>query len=378
MKNILINGISAGSGGAITYLKNLMPRLLSKFKQSDDVKVYLLIKDEQLQMISHDVVNLNAKIIIAPSLTGYSRFLWEQRNLKGLIEDYSIDLVFTPYQIAKIFKGKRNIVMLRNMDPFTFQLYPSIFKNWLRNHLLKYKTKQTLKSADVVVAVSQYVADFIINNSMASDTSIEQIYHGRNPAFSPNINENDSHLLKEAGIEGRYIFTCGSLFPYRKCEDVLIAFSRLQDAGLKLVVAGSGNDMRYQGKLTKLINDHGLVDRVLMLGHVSQETMMALYRNSLAFVAATETEACPNIAIEGMSSGCQIVSSDAMPLPEFFQNSATYYEAGNVAQLTEAIETVLKENGAVNDVAVNLIASFSWDRCAEETYNLIIKEAMRA
>jgi glycosyltransferase involved in cell wall biosynthesis len=372
VKNVLINCVSSGSGGALSYLKNLVPRLLQKCGENPDISVYLLVKRNQEHYFQEYLSYFN--LVSCPDLSGYKRFIWEYLVLPKIVERHNIDLIFTPYQIARVFEGTRNIVMLRNMDPFTFHKYKSTFKNRLRNHALRAKTAQTVKESDKIVAVSQYVHDFLVQNELASTESIVKIYHGRDTNYSPEKELSDGSVLDSLGISDRYIFTCGSLFPYRKCEDVIRAFSLLEDSKLKLVVAGSGNDGRYKGLLERVITECGLDGRVLLLGHVAQSQMIVLYRNCAVFVSATECEACPNIAIEAMSSGCQIVSSNIMPLPEIFQDAASYYRAGDIEQMAAKIRDRLGQAATVNRRSVALANSFSWDSCADQTYALILNE----
>jgi glycosyltransferase involved in cell wall biosynthesis len=141
-----------------------------------------------------------------------------------------------------------------------------------------------------------------------------------------------------------------------------------------LIVAGTGNDEQYLSLLKGLIDQHDLSDSVLLIGHVSLDEMIILYRNCNIFVTSTETEACPNIAIEAMSSGCNILSSDVLPLPEMFKESAIYYEHGNVGQLSAKMREMFAKEKGVNDRALSIIESFTWDKCADETYKLIIRE----
>jgi len=371
MANILVNCVSAGSGGALTYLQNLVPKLIKMFENDVNHNVCLLIKNDQRKLIDDC---LEDYVIYAPNLGGYKRFIWEYMNLPKIINHRNIDLVFTPYQIARVFKNIKNIVMFRNMEPFTFHKYKNSFGNWLRNHILKIKTINTIKNADKVVAVSDYVKEVILLNKITNEDAIARIYHGRNTRFNPEISETDKTTLDKLGIADKYIFTCGSLFPYRKTEDVIKAYQKASKPHVKLVIAGSGNDNQYKKLLNDLITQCGVSDSVLMLGHVSLDEMIVLYRNCSLFVTSTETEACPNIAIEAMSSGCSILSSDVMPLPEIFQDAAVYYPHGDQVQLASMMADMVSEDKTVNSRALSTIDSFSWETCAKQTYELIINE----
>lgn len=369
MKNVLINCVSAGSGGALAYLINLVPLLLDK-ESKGELKFKLLVKKKQAELLDD---KYSSFLIIAPDLNGYKRFLWEYFNLSNLVKKNNIDIIFTPYQIARVFKSVTNVVMFRNMEPFTFHKYRNTYKNWIRNKLLKYKTIHTINNADMVIAVSCYVRDVMLQNGMTTDDKIIQIYHGRNPVFTPENNAADSDVLKSLNVNRNYIFTCGSLFPYRKSEDIIKAFSKLQDLNIQLVIAGNSNDDQYKQLLDSLIKDNCLSDKVLMLGHVSLHEMTVLYRRSQLFVTATETEACPNIAIEALSSGCNIISSDVMPLPEMFCDAAQYFSHGDIDSLARMIRKLYNEGSADNHKSINRARHFAWDKCADETYNLLVR-----
>ena len=75
-----------------------------------------------------------------------------------------------------------NVVMLRNMEPFTFTKYKYSLKTLLRNYVLKFQTINTLKNADKIIAVSGYVREHIINNHYSTGNNLMQIYHGRDEA----------------------------------------------------------------------------------------------------------------------------------------------------------------------------------------------------
>ena len=61
MPNVLINCVSAGSGGALTYLVNLVPKLIEK-SGNQDVNIFLLLKKDQCALIDKC---LEKNIIIA-------------------------------------------------------------------------------------------------------------------------------------------------------------------------------------------------------------------------------------------------------------------------------------------------------------------------
>ena len=136
--NIMINLTSSKSGGAISYIKNLLPLLIRQFNLNSEHKLFILVTEFQQKYINNKD---NANIIkVKKNIdNGFKRYLWEIYNLKYLTFKYDIDVIFTPYQLTSIVKGIENIVMIRNMEPFKFNSneYKYSKKAYIRNFLLK-------------------------------------------------------------------------------------------------------------------------------------------------------------------------------------------------------------------------------------------------
>ncbi|NJL59067.1 MAG: glycosyltransferase family 4 protein [Desulfobacteraceae bacterium] len=176
----------------------------------------------------------------------------------------------------------------------------------------------------------------------------------------------DSNLLESVGLQSDFLLTCGSLLPYRRVEDVVAAFIPLASDHLKLVIAGSGTDEKYRQLIKEAYCKIGCpANIVFMPGHVPQKTMQALYRNCRACIIATEIEACPNIAIEAMASGCVIISSDSSPLPEMFANCSLEYPARNIDALKFQLQQGVYDEALrhrLKSQALERAQSFSWKK----------------
>jgi glycosyltransferase involved in cell wall biosynthesis len=95
------------------------------------------------------------------------------------------------------------------------------------------------------------------------------------------------------------------------------------------------------------------------------------------FVMTSRAEACPNLALEAMSHGARIVSTRQEPMPEFFEDVATYYSPGDATELAHRIIEVASsraEPSARAEAGVARAAAFTWQRTADRT----IHELQRA
>jgi alpha-1,3-rhamnosyl/mannosyltransferase len=142
-----------------------------------------------------------------------------------------------------------------------------------------------------------------------------------------------------------------------------------------LVIAGSGTDSRYGKLIRQQIASSRYSHRIFAVGHVSREKMLALYRRCSLCVIATEVEACPTIAIEAMSSGCVILSSNQPPLPEIFAGCSMEFRTRDIADLAAKIRQCMYDDAlrkTLKELALKRAQDFSWSKCAVETYRALV------
>jgi len=367
--------LSSVSGGAVSYLRNLVLLLSELFeKSSEKHSLYFLAHESQKELFP-PLPDKQCKWIVGSRLVGWQRIVWERRNLARIIREMNVDVLFTPYQISSHVGGVKQVLMLRNMEPFLFKAYPYSMRSRLRNQVLQWQSSSALRSADRVIAVSGFADECLKNRLRIPSQKVRKIYHGRDTAFSHEGDRSDDlNQLFSIGVEGDFLLTCGSLLPYRRCEDVIESFNRCAgsiDSKIQLVIAGSGSDSRYAKTIHLAIVNSPYKDRILVVGHVSKETMISLYRRCLVCIIATEIEACPNIAIEAMSSGCTVISSDRSPLPEIFAGSSLVFSSRDVEGLSQQIRVCLSDENLrieMSKRALQRSLAFSWQKCAEETF----------
>ncbi|MDG1873777.1 MAG: glycosyltransferase family 1 protein [Mariniblastus sp.] len=377
MKKILINCLSARSGGAISYLNNAISKILLMGKARENVEFFGLCDSNQASALdAHRELILQAP---TANFGGLKRSLWERKNLPKLIKGHGFSTVFTPYQVQNFSSKAKSVLMLRNMEPFCFDQFQYGIKNRVRNHALRFATIRSMQSADHIIAVSGFAKDKLQERCRVSDDRVSHIYHGRDTFFSADIYEDKVETtLQELNINRPFLLTCGSLLPYRRCEDVIEAFVKYIASNgptYDLVVAGDSNDSRYKNKLHRLANESGQKSRVHFVGHVSKESIRALYRSAKIVILATEIEACPNIAIEAMSAGAVILASNSRPLPEIIgQGNALFFEQRNIDQIHKQLQFLTeskKEAAELRQCAQQRAFNYSWDRCVEKTLTLL-------
>jgi glycosyltransferase involved in cell wall biosynthesis len=86
----------------------------------------------------------------------------------------------------------------------------------------------------------------------------------------------------------------------------------------------------------------------------------------------------PNTLIEGMASGVPIASSNRGPMPEVLKDGGVYFDPECPEEIENAIlrlldSTKLRERVAAQ--ATRHASQYTWERCANETFQFLNKLA---
>ena len=135
----------------------------------------------------------------------------------------------------------------------------------------------------------------------------------------------------------------GRLLDYKGIEDLIKAVSIRQQNGrqIRLNIVGKGT-YSYEESLKRLVRSLNLGGYVHFHGWKPSSEVWRWMARSTALVIPSRREAYGLVALEGMAIGTPIIASNAGGLVEVVPNAcALTFEAGNVAQLTEALKNMI-------------------------------------
>lgn len=359
--------------GYRNYLARLVPRLVAH----PDVKALLVGMPQDID-ISHWQNAAPSVRWLPLRCTLSSRGREIGRAQKRVIEEFSPNVLFVPTARYWSFDGVPVVNMVRNMMPTT-RPYAANWLDRMKNWGRFVQMRSAAEKSTRVVAVSQYVRDYLADSLRIPGDKIGVVHHGIEV-----LPEESSQ--RPAGISdtwrGNFAFVAGSIYAYRGLEDVILAWDRMRSHAVCpfLAIAGFvGHGMgRYYEGLKRMIKDRNLSSQVRFIGALTREEMTWCYQNCAVFVMTSRVEACPNIALEAMGHGCLCVSNGNPPMPEIFEDAARYYPAGNASALAhriiEVLEAPQEQQGQARQVGLRRAAEFSWDVCCERT----VRELQRA
>ncbi len=136
-----------------------------------------------------------------------------------------------------------------------------------------------------------------------------------------------------------------------------------------LVIVGSSG-FRAQ-EVRDLVRDLGIEDRVHFLNWVSEDELPFLYAGAEAFVFPSAYEGFGLPVLQAMACGVPTVCSDIPALREVAGDAALFVEPFDESAWHAALDRILTDEKLRTDLIAHGIARdalFSWNRCAEKTW----------
>lgn len=365
------------SGGYRKYLRNVIPRMAA----NPVVEALLSASPESLNVQDwFDEPFSNVEFVNCKPF----RFMRHNsdQELKQHLEKFSPDVIYSPTERSFRFNKVPVVNMIQNMEPFVTNIDGNPFNERGRQWIQVVDARKAINKSDRVIAVSEFVKDFLIKKWDIPADKIGIVYHG-----VEDLNQKGNNVVRPPFIpndwDGQFLFAAGSIRPARGLEDVLYALNHLsaKSSISGLVIAGETTSvmMKYRKKLEAIIKTHNLSSRVYWAGNLNEREMAWCYQNCFAFVMTSRVESFGMIAGEAMAHGCICISADNPCLPEIFGNAAIFYKPYSGEDLANKIMEVLswdsQKRALASETARQRASEFSWDICAEKTVVQLAKAA---
>lgn len=236
-------------------------------------------------------------------------------------------------------------------------------------------------SADVFVAVSEFVRDRLIAVNGTPPARTHRIYNGIDLA---RFGRMDRTLLRrELGIaeERPVVFCAGRVQPYKGMQTLIEAAALLRDGGSAVEVAIAG-DGPYLPALRRLAEERGMAG-VHFLGRRTDVPAL-LAGATVAVVPSLWEEAFGLAVVEAMAAGVPLVATRTGGIPELVEEGRTglLVPPGDARALADALRLLLEHPSLCAGLSLHgEIAAqrrFSLERAAVDLYALVSSQLSTA
>lgn len=282
-----------------------------------------------------------------------------------------VDVFLTPSFLFSNLSGDCKKILI--VHDLSFEIYPEFFtaKKKIWHSLIA--PKKLCQNSDVIIAISENTKNDIIKFYQIPPEKIKVVYNGVNDLFFKPIAESEKARVKNKfKLPNDYIFYLGNLEPRKNVESLILAFEKVTNQSVHLVIAGSPA-WKYQ-KIYQLWQKSPVKDRIKFLGYVDSSDRPALYGLAKLFVYPSIYEGFGLPPLEAMACGTPVISGFNSALVESVGNAGLLIDQNNFNELAtvinqfladERLKNLLKERGFVQ------AKKFNWRSAAEQILKII-------
>ncbi len=230
-----------------------------------------------------------------------------------------------------------------------------------------------LLQADVIIAISQFTRNTIIEALSCPEEKIRVIFYGLDHKVFKPVEVTDTFRARyHLPAENRYLVYVGAESPRKNLPTLLKVFSKLvaKYPELRLIKVGTPEYLQQYNELQILIQELDLENFVIFVDHPPEEDLVAFYNLADIFVFPSMYEGFGMPPLEAMACGTPVVCSNAASLPEVVGDAAVTLDPSDTQAWVAAIEQVLNDTALQSDLrerGLKRARQFTWERTAQKT-----------
>lgn len=267
------------------------------------------------------------------------------------------DIWHASYQGSRYVPSDNNIKKVLTIHDLNFLYEHETRAEKIRRSLKNIQAD--IDRSDKICTISHYVKNDVHKYLNAKGKEIEVIYNGCNITNTGNL-----QLPAEQPAQP-FIFTLGTIM-HKKNFHVLPAL--LRNNKMHLLIAGIIQQQEYQNKIKEEAAKHGVADRVIFTGSVSDNDKKWYLQNCEAFVFPSIAEGFGLPVIEAMAFGKPVFLSTATSLPEIGGDLAYYFQSFDADDMQQTFKNGMEHYNKYNpaEAIIERALSFNWNTAAKK------------
>ena len=229
--------------------------------------------------------------------------------------------------------------------------------------------RASVRRAARVIAISAFTRRDLVTRYGIAEERIAVIHLAAGPAFHV-LDDARSQRLPE-GVSEPYVLAVGNLEPRKNLARLIEAFAAVAlESGVTAKLVLVGKSKGQEASLARLVEQHGLRERVVFTGFVEEDQLVLLYNRAALFIYPSLYEGFGLPPLEAMACGCPVVASNVTAIPEVLGDAALLVDPTSVSAMAEAMRDVLRRDELARDLrarGLRQAARYSWARAAQQT-----------
>jgi glycosyltransferase involved in cell wall biosynthesis len=238
--------------------------------------------------------------------------------------------------------------------------------------------RSSLSRGDRIIAVSRNTRADLMDYFDIDGGKIEVVHNGVDDMFRRHLAPEDlDRSLRNLELARPYVLFVGNpAKPHKNLDNVIQAYARarkIQPFDAPLVCVGDRSAAEF--KIRQRASQLGIGDQVILLGHVANEALPAIYQGATLFLYPTLYEGFGLPVVEAMASGVALITSNTSSLKEIAEGYSHLVDPLDVEGMAKAIARCMSDpehRKALAQLGLKRAEDFHWRRTAEKTLEVYL------
>ncbi|MFV0418456.1 MAG: glycosyltransferase family 4 protein [Dysgonomonas sp.] len=271
----------------------------------------------------------------------------------------NLDIWHSSYQLAKYTGGNKKTKHVLTVHDLNF-LYEKNSMSEIKKDIKRHQKR--IDRADHIITISEFVKRDVIANLDLRGRQVTAIHSGC------ILNEYPGFNSPKYRPEKPYILALGTIIPKKNFH---VLPSILKNNDYELVIAGIVTD--YAKKIEEEARRHNVMDRLKIIGEISDQEKYWYLKNCAAFAFPSLAEGLGMPVLEAMRFGKPVFISNLTSLPEIGGQEAYYFENFDPEYMQDVFDKSMTDyfkDKNKSDLIKEHAYSFNWNSCAKKYYKV--------
>lgn len=301
-------------------------------------------------------------------------YLW---RMGQIVRQAGFDLFYYPavYSYFPLFSRVPKVICYH--DTTAERLPEYLFPTKMNHRLWQIKTWLAIRQTTRAMTVSQSSANDMVTYLKIPRSRIDVVTEGAGPEFQPRADREPGLMIRRQHHipDDAHIMTyVGGMNAHKNILTLLKAMPQIVAArpDVHLVIVGSTSGKGFWDNVPELMafvaENPPLEQNVHFTGYLSDESLVDLFSVTAALVFPSLWEGFGLPAVEALSCGVPVLSSNRGSLPEVVGEAGLFYDPLDLDDITQTILRFFNEDGLQAELTAKALpqaAKFSWARAAE-------------
>lgn len=359
------------SGGGIGHLLGILGSFAKAGRP--DIELHIWSYDELLDQIepSARIIRHRSALLNAPLLF---QLFWQKFVLGAEVRRQGCDILFT-LDAASLCDFRPSVALSQDMLSFEAGIPQRFSFGYEKLRLWAIGRVQVarMKRSDGVIFLTKHARQTIGRYTGAlADTTV--IAHGLDERYRQAGAAARASIPRDGEVI-RCLYV-SPIAPYKNQDKVIEAIGLLHARGyhVELTLVGGGKPAHVAEIRSMIAGDAAGGGSVRMLGYLSRDEMIDLYRSADIAIFASSCETFGITLLEAMACGIPIVCSRLESLRETLGDGGIYFDPTDSADIAASIEKVVSDDIVAKEIgaiARKNSTAYTWDRCSDLTFSYI-------